>query len=99
MSKFGQDLVEALSEALRFAQGETTGARVTVVQVPIVPDVRAIRRNLKMSQQRFADTFHIPLPTLKNWEQGRRAPDAPAAAYLRVIARNPQAIQEALQPR
>ncbi len=99
MSGFGQDPVEALTEALAFAKGDTTGARVTIVQVPGGPDVRAIRRNLKMSQQRFADTFHISLPTLKNWEQGRRAPDAPAAAYLQAIANNPQAIQEALQPR
>jgi putative transcriptional regulator len=67
---------------------------VTVVEVP---DVRAIRRKLHMSQQRFAEAFRIPLPTLKNWEQGRRAPDAPAAAYLQAISRQPTVIKEALQ--
>lgn len=47
-----------------------------------------------MSQQRFAEAYRIPLPTLKNWEQRRRAP---AAAYLQAIAREPKAIREALR--
>lgn len=68
-----------------------------VVRVVEVPDVRAIRLRLHMSQQRFAQTYRIPLPTLKNWEQGRRSPDAPAAAYLQAIARQPKAIKEALK--
>ena len=50
-----------------------------------------------MSQHEFADAYRIPLATLKNWEQRRRAPDAPAAAYLQAIARSPQVIREALQ--
>jgi putative transcriptional regulator len=50
-----------------------------------------------MSQQRFAETFRIPLPTLQNWEQGRRAPDAPASAYLQAIAQRPKVIEDALQ--
>jgi len=61
-----------------------------------VPDVRAIRKKLGMSQEQFAQTYRIPLATLKNWEQGRRHPDAPAAAYLRAIARRPRDIGEAL---
>ena len=74
--------------------GKVRGMRVTTVELP---DVRAIRQKLHMSQQRFAETYRIPLPTLKNWEQGRRSPDAPAAAYLQAIARQPKAIKEALQ--
>lgn len=46
----------------------------------MVPDVRAIRLGLRMSWQKFADAFHIPLATIKNRGQGRRIPDAPAAA-------------------
>ena len=53
------------------------GMRVTTVALP---DVKAIRRALHMSQHRFAVSYRIPLATLKNWEQGRRIPDAPAAA-------------------
>jgi putative transcriptional regulator len=94
MSKFGDDLITGLTEAAEFARGATPTARVTVVEVP---DVRAIRRELHMSQHEFANAYRIPLSTLKNWEQGRRAPDAPAAAYLQAIARRPQVIREALQ--
>ena len=94
MSKFGKDLIGAMSEALAYASGGSTGTRQTRVEVP---DVRAIRRKLHMSQHEFADAYRIPLATLKNWEQGRRAPDAPAAAYLQAIARKPQIIRDALQ--
>ncbi len=93
MSKFGDDLIESLTEALAHARGEPTGVRVQTVSVP---DVRAIRRKLRMSQERFAATFRIPLSTLKNWEQGRRRPDAPATAYLKAISLRPEEIGEAL---
>ena len=69
MSKFGKDLIVSLTQAVEHARGRKKGMRVTVVDVP---DVRAIRKSLHMSQQRFAETYRIPLPTLKNWEQGRR---------------------------
>ena len=94
MSKFGEDLIAGLTEASEFARGAKAAARITVVEVP---DVRAIRRQLHMSQHEFADAYRIPLSTLKNWEQGRRSPDAPAAAYLQAISRRPQVIRDALQ--
>jgi putative transcriptional regulator len=61
-----------------------------------LPDVKAVRLSLRMSQHHFAATYRIPLPTLKNWEQGRRMPDAPAAAYLLAIKRRPKEIMEAV---
>ncbi|MBV9637151.1 MAG: helix-turn-helix domain-containing protein [Methylobacteriaceae bacterium] len=61
-----------------------------------VPQVRTIRRVLSLSQEEFAARFHIPLGTLRDWEQGRKEPDAAARAYLRVIGRNPTAVAEAL---
>jgi putative transcriptional regulator len=95
MGKFGKDLVESMRQAAQHAEGGTVrGMRATIVELP---DVRAIRQKLHMSQQRFAETYRIPLPTLKNWEQGRHSPDAPAAAYLQAIARQPKLIKEALQ--
>jgi putative transcriptional regulator len=94
MNKFSRDLVQGMNEAAEFAEGKKLGARVHVVDVP---DVRAIRGQPRMSQQRFAETYRIPLPTLKNWEQGRRSPDAPAAAYPHAISRQPTAIKEALR--
>ena len=62
------------------------------------PQVKVIRRALSLSQEEFAARFHIPLGTLRDWEQGRKEPDAAARAYLKVIGRNPSAVSEALQP-
>jgi putative transcriptional regulator len=61
------------------------------------PQVKIIRRALGLSQEEFAARFHIPLGTLRDWEQSRKEPDAAARAYLTVIARNPQAVSDALQ--
>jgi putative transcriptional regulator len=62
------------------------------------PQARIIRRALGLSQEEFATRFHIPLGTLRDWEQGRKAPDTAARAYLRVIGHNPGAVVEALRP-
>jgi putative transcriptional regulator len=94
MSKFGKELIESMRQAAAHARkGRAGEMRLSRVRVP---DVKAIRRSLGMSQHLFSATFHIPLPTLKNWEQGRRHPDAPAAAYLRAIQRRPKEIMEAI---
>ncbi|WP_420381335.1 helix-turn-helix domain-containing protein [Novosphingobium sp.] len=94
MSSFGQDLIAAMEEAASHAQGKGTVARVHTIDVP---DVRAIRDALGLSQQAFASAYRIPLATLKGWEQGRRHPDATASAYLSVIAGMPDAAREALR--
>jgi len=62
------------------------------------PQAKIIRRALGMSQEEFATRFHIPIGTLRDWEQGRKDPDAAARAYLMVIGRNPEAVSEALRP-
>jgi putative transcriptional regulator len=63
------------------------------------PQVKVIRRALDLSQEDFAARFHIPIGTLRDWEQGRKEPDAAAKAYLRVIAREPDVVRKALLPR
>ncbi len=94
MTKFGKELIESLSQAAAHAEGRRAkGVRVTKVELP---DVKAIRRALRMSQHRFAAAYRIPLPTLINWEQGRRSPDAPAMAYLLAIRRRPKEVMEAV---
>jgi putative transcriptional regulator len=93
MNKFSKELIESLTEACEHAESKAATAQEHVVEVP---DVRAIRRQLRMSQLEFARVYHIPLATLKNWEQGRRQPDAPAAAYLQVIAKRPREARDAL---
>ena len=94
MNKFSMDSAKSLGEARNHAEGRASSPWVHVVEVP---DVRAIRRKLHLSQQEFAQKYRIPLPTLRNWEQGRRQPDAPAAAYLHAIALRPHEISEALK--
>jgi len=94
VGKFADELLESMQQAAKHASGrKVRGMRVSKVEIP---NVKAIRRSLKMSQDRFATAFRIPLPTLKNWEQGRRQPDGPAAAYLLAIKRRPKEIMEAV---
>ncbi len=57
---------------------------------------RAVRKRLGLSQAEFAARLHVPVGTLRDWEQNRRQPDAPALAYLRVIAREPDMVARAL---
>ena len=57
---------------------------------------KLIRQRLGLSQTEFAARFRVPVGTLRDWEQGRKKPDAPALAYLRVIARDPEAVMRAL---
>ena len=61
------------------------------------PQVKIIRRALGLSQEDFAARFHIPLGTVRDWEQGRVTPDQAARAYLTVIARDPDAVRKALE--
>src|SRR5260221_7841174 len=94
LGKFGKELIESMQQAARHAAGKKVrGLRVSKVELP---DVKAIRLSLRMSQHHFAAAYRIPLPTLKNWEQGRRMPDAPAAAYLLAIKRRPKEVMEAV---
>jgi len=62
-----------------------------------VPRVKTLRRALGLTQEEFAQRYHIPLGTLRDWEQGRSEPDQPARAYLKVIARDPKAVAKALR--
>lgn len=62
-----------------------------------VPQIKVMRRALGLTQEEFAARFQIPLGTLRDWEQGKTEPDQAARAYLRVIAHNPKAVDEALK--
>ena len=61
------------------------------------PRVKVIRRALGLTQEEFASRYRIPLGTLRDWEQGRATPDQPTQAYLTVIARSPEGVQQALE--
>ncbi len=62
-----------------------------------VPRIKTLRRALALTQEEFAARYHIPLGTLRDWEQGRCEPDQPARAYLKVIARDPEGVMRALE--
>ena len=69
-----------------------------LVRMKRTPRVKIIRRALGLTQEEFAEQFHIPLGTLRDWEQDRNSPDTAAESYLRVIARDPEAVRRALAP-
>lgn len=62
-----------------------------------VSRVKTMRRALQLTQEEFSERYHIPLGTLRDWEQGRTEPDQTAHAYLKAIAGNPEAVYQALQ--
>lgn len=89
------NLMQALMEVKAHREG---GIELPTIRVEIeAPDVRAIRKRLKMSQERFAGLFGFSLSTVRAWEQGTSQPDISARHYLRVIDRNPQAVIKALR--
>ncbi len=85
-----------LQEAIAYVDG-TADKRNYGVHVPMAVDVKSIRSGLGMSQQEFAGRFGFSVNTLRHWEQGTRVPEGSARAYLLVIARAPNAVQEALR--
>jgi putative transcriptional regulator len=60
-------------------------------------DISALRRFVGLTQTQFARAMGISVHTLRNWEQGRRHPDGPAVALLRIAARHPRIIRENLE--
>jgi putative transcriptional regulator len=89
----GEEILQGAREALASVKGDATAVRVTII--PRI-DVGEIRRRLKMTQAEFSRAFSLSLDSVKNWEQGHRVPEGPAKALLAVIAKNPQAVQNAL---
>ncbi|MGH7123157.1 MAG: helix-turn-helix domain-containing protein [Stellaceae bacterium] len=93
MSKAGQRILQGARQALAYAKGERDSF---VAHVPKDVDVAAIRKRLGLSQIQFAARFGFKLDAVQNWEQGRRRPEGAARALLRVIEKEPQAVQRAL---
>jgi putative transcriptional regulator len=88
-----RELLTSVRQAGRIRRGTLKPSRVTEFRPA---DVRAIRAKLGTSQNEFALLIGVSVATLRNWEQGRRTPDGPALALLRVAARNPKAVIQAL---
>lgn len=86
-------LVKSIRQAGRIKRGKMKPSRVMEF-TPV--DVKAIRQRLGKSQSEFAFMIGVSVATLQNWEQGRRRPDGPARALLKVAAANPEAVSAAL---
>jgi putative transcriptional regulator len=74
------------------------GAMREVQALEFARRVREVREGLSLTQAQFAQRFGLALRSLQEWEQARRLPDAAVLTYLRVIERNPKAVQLALRP-
>jgi putative transcriptional regulator len=88
-----QQLLASVKEAGRIKRGEQEPVRNFEVRAE---DVKAIRAKLDKSQSEFAFMIGVSISTLQNWEQGRRQPEGPAQALLKVASVNPRAVAAAL---
>jgi len=92
----GSRIIAGLKDAVAHARGDSSAARVTLVNVPKEVNVRQIREQLKMTQAEFALRFGFALGTVRNWEQGRRFPDGSDRVLLTLIERAPEFVQQIL---
>jgi putative transcriptional regulator len=70
---------------------------VQLARAQRVPTVRALRKKLNLTQEQFAARFHLPLGTVRDWEQGAHRPDRAAQVLLTVIAKDPEAVARAFE--
>lgn len=88
------ELVESIEEAGKIRKGLAKPSRIFRYH-PM--DVKRIRNGLHVTQSQFSLMIGVSKSTLQNWEQGRREPEGPAKALLRVVEKRPDAVLEALQ--
>ena len=87
-------LVASIKEAGEIKAGHRPPSRT--YEIP-PPEIRMVRDRLDVSQGEFAVMIGVSMRTLQNWEQGRREPEGPAKALLKVVDENPKAVLDALQ--
>ena len=86
-------LVASVKQAGAIKRGKMKPGR-TIQMDPA--DVRSIRKKLDKSQSQFALMIGVSVSTLQNWEQGRRQPEGPARALLKIVSENPEAVARSL---
>jgi len=87
------NLIESIKQAGKIRRGEIKPERIFTYSPA---DIKNIRSNLKLSQSEFAMMIGVSVSTLQNWEQGRRHPEGPARALLKIASEKPDALLEAL---
>src|SRR5208283_3154405 len=80
---------EAIERAARADRDAQPLTEANLKRMKRTPQAKIIRRALELTQEEFAARYHIPLGTLRDWEQGRAEPDQPTRAYLTLIAHDP----------
>jgi len=88
--------VDAIERAARADRDAQPLIETDLKRMKRTPQAKIIRRALELTQEEFAARYHIPLGTLRDWEQGRAEPDQPTRAYLTLIARDPEHVNRAL---
>jgi len=88
-----EKLVASVKEAGEIKSGHRSPSRLYEIKPP---GIKSIREKLNVSQGEFALMIGVSVRTLQNWEQGRRRPEGPAKALLRIASRNPKAVLDAL---
>lgn len=91
------DIPELTAKQMARAIPARLRKRLMLGQFESGEDVSALRRFVGLTQTQFAQAMGISVHTLRNWEQGRRHPDGPAIALLRIAARHPRIIRENLE--
>jgi putative transcriptional regulator len=86
-----QGIMAGLEDAIAYAKGDASRTR----NIPGT-NVKAVREKTHKTQIQFSKAYHIPVGTLRDWEQGRRIPDAPARTLLSPIYRNPEVVEKLL---
>jgi len=89
---------EAIEKAARSDPDAQPLTRADLKRMKRTPQAKIIRRALQLTQEEFSRRYHIPLGTLRDWEQGRAEPDQPTRAYLTLIARDPDHTSRILNP-
>jgi putative transcriptional regulator len=90
MSTFGNDLLQAMTEALAHTKGEGPA----IVHTPVAP--REVREQAQMTQAQMAPLMGMSLSGYRKWEQGQRRVSGPAATLLRLIQKEPDVVKRAL---
>jgi putative transcriptional regulator len=88
------EIPELTAQQLARAIPARVRKRLVLGQFESGDDIAALRRFVGLTQSQFARALGISVHTLRNWEQGRRQPDGPAIALLRIAARHPRVIRE-----
>jgi len=95
MSDFGNDLIEAMQDALAHAKGENTKAIVHNIDIEAI-DTKAIRAKLKLTQEQMALLMGVSVSGLRKWEQGERQPRGAARTLLKIMDSEPDAVLRAV---